>query len=145
MTAPKVVLDTSVFVSAVKSPALNSVSSPARVLAAWIDDRFLLVMSPALLQELTGVLVRLNIAPLAIAKLTGAIAARSISIPGNVQATRLDKIDPKDNPFLAAAYEAKADYLVSLDARHLLPIKHFHRTQIVTPELFLRFLDRHHS
>ena len=46
-------------------------------------------------------------------------------------------IDPDDNMFLAAAYEAKADYLVSLD-NHLLSLKFYHGTQILTPGLFLR-------
>jgi hypothetical protein len=41
-----------------------------------------------------------------------------------------------DNKFLAAAYEAKADYLVSLD-NHLLRLKYYHGTQILTPNLFL--------
>jgi predicted nucleic acid-binding protein len=39
--------------------------------------------------------------------------------------------------FLAVAYEAKADYLVSLD-NHLLSLKFYHGTQILTPGLFLR-------
>jgi predicted nucleic acid-binding protein len=43
--------------------------------------------------------------------------------------------------FLAAAYEAKADYLVSLDQQDLLPLKHYHGTQIVTPALFIRVLE----
>ncbi|WNN92185.1 hypothetical protein [Gloeocapsopsis dulcis] len=44
--------------------------------------------------------------------------------------------------FLAAAYEAKADYLVSLDWQHLLPLKYYHGTQIVTPTLFIRALEQ---
>jgi predicted nucleic acid-binding protein len=38
--------------------------------------------------------------------------------------------------FLGAAYEAKADYLISLD-NHLLRLKYYQGTQIVTPSLFL--------
>jgi predicted nucleic acid-binding protein len=62
-------------------------------------------------------------------------------IPGAYEATRLDTIDPEDNKFLAAAYEAKADYLLSLD-NHLLSIKYYHGTQILTPVLFLQALSR---
>ncbi|MGG6238191.1 putative toxin-antitoxin system toxin component, PIN family [Nodosilinea sp. AN01ver1] len=51
----------------------------------------------------------------------------------------LDDVDPDDNKFLAAAYEAKADFLVSLD-RDLLNLKFFYGTQIVTPAAFLDFL-----
>jgi predicted nucleic acid-binding protein len=42
---------------------------------------------------------------------------------------------------LAAAYESKADYLVSLDRKHLLPLKHYHGTQILTPALFIKAID----
>lgn len=43
--------------------------------------------------------------------------------------------------FLAAAYESKANYLVSLDKKHLLPLKHYHGTQIIEPGLFIRLLS----
>ena len=69
------------------------------------------------------------------------IAEAALHIPGAYEATRLDDIDPDDNMFLAAAYEAKADYLVSLDRQHLLPLKHYHGTQILTPALFIRVIN----
>jgi putative PIN family toxin of toxin-antitoxin system len=65
------------------------------------------------------------------------IETLAIQIEGVYEATILDNIDPDDNMFLAAAYEAKADYLVSLD-NHLLSLKFYHGTQILTPNLFLR-------
>lgn len=68
------------------------------------------------------------------------IKAIALHIPGSYQATRLDDIDPDDNKFLAAAYEAKADYLVSVD-NHLLSLKYYHGTQILSPALFLRALS----
>ena len=43
--------------------------------------------------------------------------------------------------FLAAAYESNADYLVSLDKKDLLPLKHYHGTQILNPTLFIRLLN----
>jgi len=46
------------------------------------------------------------------------------------------EVDPDDNKFLAAAYEVKADYLVSVD-NDLLSLKYYHGTQILTPVLFL--------
>ena len=44
--------------------------------------------------------------------------------------------------FLAAAYEVSADYLVSLDKKHILPLKYYHGTQILSPDLFIRILDK---
>lgn len=43
--------------------------------------------------------------------------------------------------FLAAAYESNANYLISLDKKHLLPLKHYHGTQILNPALFISLLD----
>lgn len=135
---PKVILDTSVFVAALLSK--NSQSSPPQVLDAWRNSKFTLVMSPQLLQELIVILNRQHISLLDIQSLITVIAKTSLFIPGAYETTILDNIDPNDNIFLAAAYEAKANYLVSLDRRHLLPLKYFHGTQILSPSLFLRML-----
>lgn len=135
----KVVVDTSVFVSALLSK--DRTSGPAQVIYNWRRGRFTLVMSPQLLSELVLVLSRRNIREADIENLVTIISSIALHIPGAYQATRLDDIDPNDNMFLAAAYEAGADYLVSLDAKHLLPLKYYHGTQILIPTLFLRALD----
>ncbi len=135
---PKVILDTSVFVAALLSK--NSQSSPPQVLDAWRNSKFTLVMSPQLLQELIVVLNRQSISLLDIQSLITVIAKTSLFIPGAYETKILDNIDPNDNIFLAAAYEAKANYLVSLDRQNLLPLKYFHGTQIMSPSLFLRML-----
>lgn len=135
----KVVVDTSVFIAALLSK--NPDSNPNQVLNAWRNGKFTLVTSPQLLQELVIVLSRQTIPLTEIQNLITIIAKISLFIPGAYEATRLDSIDPKDNIFLAAAYEAKADYLVSLDAQHLLPLKHYHGTQIINPELFIKVLN----
>jgi predicted nucleic acid-binding protein len=44
--------------------------------------------------------------------------------------------------FLAAAYESSADYLISLDKKHLLPLKYYHGTQVLDPSTFLRLLEQ---
>ncbi|MES1026671.1 putative toxin-antitoxin system toxin component, PIN family [Gloeocapsa sp. BRSZ] len=116
-------------------------STPVLVLDKWRDRCFTLVMAPQLLRELVVQLMRKQIPQADIEDLVRLIAEIAIHIPGAYEATRLNDIDPDDNMFLAAAYEAKADYLVSLDWQHLLPIKHYHGTQIVTPALFIRVLE----
>lgn len=67
------------------------------------------------------------------------ISLVALQIPGAYETAMLDDIDPDDNKFLAAAYESKANFLISLD-RDLLNLKFFHGTQIVTPAAFLDFL-----
>lgn len=135
----KVVLDTSVFVAALLSKSRNSTT--VLVLDRWRDCCFRLVMAPQLLRELVVQLMLKQVPQTDIEDLVTLIAEIALHIPGAYEATRLDDIDPDDNMFLAAAYEAKADYLVSLDRQHLLPLKHYHGTQIVTPALFIRVLD----
>lgn len=44
---------------------------------------------------------------------------------------------PLDNKILEAAIEAKADYLITGDKKHILPLKKIKETQIVTAEEFL--------
>jgi uncharacterized protein len=46
--------------------------------------------------------------------------------------------DPRDNHVLACAIEGDADFLVTDDRRHLLPLKHYQRVQIVSVPDFLR-------
>jgi uncharacterized protein len=50
----RAVLDPNVLVSAAISPA----GQPRQILTAWIDERFELIASPALLDELADVLAR---------------------------------------------------------------------------------------
>lgn len=133
----KVVIDTSVFIAALLRPTRNS--SPRQLLRLWREGGFSLVMAPPLLQELVTRLMRQGVAPADIEDLLLDIRTIALHISGVYQATCLDEIDPDDNKFLAAADEAKADYLVSVD-NHLLSLKYYHGTQIVTPALFLRSL-----
>lgn len=44
---------------------------------------------------------------------------------------------PLDNKILEAAIETKADYLVTGDRKHILPLKKIKKTKIVSPEEFL--------
>lgn len=134
----KVILDTSVFVSAILSKNPNT--APNQILKRWQEGYFRLVISPQLQEELIIVLLRKGIKAESIENLLITLESLAIQIEGLYEATFLDKIDPNDNIFLASAYEAKADYLVSLD-NHLLSLKFYHGTQILTPSLFLQALN----
>jgi len=131
----KVVLDTSVFVSALLSR--NPETAPNQILKRWQQGAFSLVISPQLQEELIIVLTRKRIKSELIDQLVTVLEMLAIQIEGVYEATTLDEIDRNDNMFLAAAYESKADYLVSLD-HHLLFLKFYHGTQILTPNLFLK-------
>jgi predicted nucleic acid-binding protein len=49
--------------------------------------------------------------------------------------------DPKDDPIIATALVAKADYLVTGDRAHLLPIREYQSIRIVSPREFLKTLE----
>jgi putative PIN family toxin of toxin-antitoxin system len=136
----KAVIDTSVFVAAYLSK--NRTSAPNRILDAWQNGKFTLVMSPQMDEELVSRLLRKGVSADLVTELVEVIEHIAQHIPGAYEATRLDTIDPDDNKVLATAFEAGADYIVSTDKQHLLPLKHFHGTQIVDPAGFLGALAK---
>lgn len=48
----------------------------------------------------------------------------------------------KDKPILALVEKVKADYLVTFDRKHLLPLKRYQGTQIVEPKDFVGGLSK---
>lgn len=134
----KVVIDTSIFVAAYLSKEQTSYS--AQMLSAWRASKYQLVMTPQILEEVVAKLIEKGVTKHTIVEFTQMVGELALQLPGAYVVHRLDKVDPGDNKFLAAAAEADADYLVSLDAKHILPLKYHVRTQIVSPALFMRAL-----
>lgn len=52
------------------------------------------------------------------------------------------KDDPKDDKFIEAAVEGKCDFIVSGDKKHLLKLKEYKGTKIVSPKEFLDILNK---
>jgi len=138
----RVVLDANVFVGAVLSPG----GFPADILRAWRDERFHLVMSPAILEEIDRVLrypkirrrhrwqaerLRLFIEDL---------AHLAILTPGELELHVIAE-DPSDNRYLECAIEGDADYLVSGD-QHLLRLGAYQKIAILAPRAFLDILEQ---
>jgi len=138
----RVVLDANVFVSAVLSPG----GIPAKILTAWRDERFHLVMSPAILDEIHRVLRYPKIRRrhrwreerlrLFLEELTHL----AILTPGELTINVI-KEDPSDNRYLECAVEGDAEYVVSGD-QHLLQLATYQRIKILTPREFLEVLTR---
>jgi uncharacterized protein len=110
----RVVIDSNVLISARLSPR----GSPGRLLAAWLEGRFELIASPALLTELAGVLERPKFRRWVTAEEARAfvqmlrISATIINDPPQQQH---DVRDPNDSYLVTLARSAKVDYLVSGD------------------------------
>lgn len=66
--------------------------------------------------------------------------AKIVSPDQKVQAV---KQDVSDNRVLEAALAGKADYIVTGDKRHLLPLKKFRGIPIISPREFLAVLLEH--
>lgn len=137
----KVVLDTNVLVSGLISPN----GTPARLINAWRERKFELVISPAILEELAGVLQRDKIRcyyehvdrDLA-RKYVAGLRRFATLVPGKVQVQGVCA-DPDDDKFIAAALEAGADYIVSGND-HLLDLKEYQGVKILKPGEFLALL-----
>ena len=121
------------------SALLKSTGAPSRILDLWVQGTFHLIASEEILDEYFEVLVRKGIEP----GLVGVLSRRvnryaQIVVPK----TTLDvvKQNSSDNRFLECAVEGNANYLVSGD-QHLLALKRFGETEIVTPTKFLQRLE----
>lgn len=132
----RVVLDPNVLVSALISPA----GPPREILTAWIQGRFELVASPALLTELADVLARARFrrwvsAPTA-AEFVEGLAEDAIVIEDPAPQPGLSP-DPDDDYLITLARAGAADYLISGD-RHLTGLAD-PTPPVLTPR---QFLDR---
>jgi putative PIN family toxin of toxin-antitoxin system len=135
-----VVVDTNVIVSAAISPAGN----PARVVRGWLADRFVLITSAPLLDEIERALRRrrvqkfISLTPPEMEEFLALVRARS-RIVSPSRAIDVVTDDPDDNRVLEAAVEGNAGYIVTGD-RELLELRAYEGIYIVTPAQFATML-----
>ena len=128
-------LDTNVLISGL---LFNGV--PRQLLKHALSGRFSLVLSPAILEELHGVLRRpkFGLTPEFVQ-----IAVRELETIATIVYPTVShkavKSDPKDDMIVDCAVEGKADYIVSGD-NHLLSIAIALGISIVTPKELLQHL-----
>lgn len=136
----RAVLDANVFVSAV----LNPMGIPAKILDAWRDEQFHLVLSEAIVAEIDRVFHYPKIAKRhrwpeeKIEMFLADLASLAILTPGELKLTVITE-DPPDNHYLECAVEGQAEYVVSGD-RHLLDLGAYRGIQILSPRAFLEVL-----
>jgi len=130
----KVVLDTNVVVSACLWRG-----APFECLAAWAKARFRTAISPPLLAEYEETLEELGLdyrdrpcVDWVAALKSSADLVFPIDRAAGVVA------DPFDEMVLECALSFRADFIVSGDKKHLLPLGGFRGIPIVTPSDFLR-------
>jgi hypothetical protein len=138
----RAVIDTNVIVSGV----LSKKGAPARLLDAWSERRFNLVISEAILAEVQRVLSEPRLKQVfcipdgRIARLVETLREDGTLVPGSAAVHGAVLADPSDEKFLAAALDGGADMLVSGD-KHLLALGSFQGMVILTPRQFLDQLE----
>ena len=137
------IVDTNVLVQAVIS---RPQSASVRALKAYRNQQYKLVFSAETLEEVHTVLsvpiirARHGWPDDQIAQHLTFLLANSLFFRVSSTLPHTITRDVTDTKFLALAMESRADYLVTNDRRHLLPLKKFRRTKIVTPTGFLHRL-----
>lgn len=138
----RVVLDANVFVSAILSPK----GATGTVLRAWRDGRFLLVISPAILNEIGRVLAYPKIKkrhgwnPSMIQYFLDHVEAVGILTFPDVTLTVIQQ-DLSDNRYFECAVEGEADVIVSGD-HHLLDLGMYDGIPIITVNTFVKMLSQ---
>ena len=132
----KVIFDTNVVASASfwRGP-------PFDCLAAWAQGRCEAVVSPALLAEYYETIeeLRLEYPRRKPVEWIDALTESAELIFPTERATGATP-DAGDEMVLECALAAEADYIVTGDKKHLLPLREFHDIRIVSPSDFLRRL-----
>jgi putative PIN family toxin of toxin-antitoxin system len=138
----RVVLDSSVLISAFLTPR----GTAAQLLDAAQRGVFVLCLSREIITETAGKLrskaklhTRYGYGEEEIEELADALAALA-ELVTDLPELRAVPGDPKDDPIVATAVAAKADYLVTGDRRHLLSLGSYAGVRIVSPRELLDLL-----
>ncbi len=113
------------------------------ILNAWRQRHFDLLVSEAIIAEIERVLRyprlkdRYGITDQDIERLAHSLRSDAVVVSGRYQVQR--SVDPEDDMFLACALEGHAEFIVSGDP-HLLNLKEYYSTRIVTPRQFVDLL-----
>ena len=129
----RVVIDTNVFIS-----GLNFAGKPGEVLNLLIKEEVDVLVSPFILSELVSILrKKFGWEDKQVARVLNLIKAKAIEVQPE---HRLSAIKDKDadNRILECAVEGEADYIISGDKRHILPLKEYSGIQILSPDEFLK-------
>ena len=136
----RVVLDANVFVSALISPG----GTTAQLLAEWEEERFAVLISEAIFQELDRVLHypklqdRYELPEVRIRRFLQLLRTQCVLVEPTIHLLVIER-DPTDDRYQECAVAGDADMIVSGD-KHLMELATFKDVQILSPAGFLAFL-----
>lgn len=126
------VLDTNVYLSAILFGG-----KPEQILNLAKEGRITLLLSGAILSEITEVLQRkFGWTSWRIQPVVEVLLEMTTWVVPSQEIHEIQE-DEADNHVLACAVEGEADYLVSGDRRHLLPLGEYQGIPILSPAQFL--------
>ena len=132
-----VVLDTNVFISGIFWKG----NFCSQIIDAWRKGKFTLVSSISIIEELTEILkdFKIQMPDDMIEEWKNMIIENSIIIETKNKINIIEHTS--DNKFLEVAVEADAEYIISQD-KHLLDLKGYKGIKILSPEDFLKVLEK---
>jgi putative PIN family toxin of toxin-antitoxin system len=138
----RVVLDTNVIIGAYVAPH----GALAQIKNYWRTGVFELVVSEPILDEYSRVLAYAHIQKvhqMQIEQIEDVISdVRDLSIVVEpTEALDIVQSDPTDNKFFECATAGQADFIVSGDAKHMLPIRAYKDIQVISPAEFLVYIE----
>lgn len=129
-------VDTNLIVSGTATTSIV----PYQLLEAWRNSEYILVTSPAIIEEVKDVLQRpekkFSITTQEIDEVIDALTTHTFITPGTLEVDVV-RGDPDDNKFIACALEGSASHIVTGDKKHLLPLKEYQGVKIVSARDFL--------
>lgn len=136
----KVIFDANIFVSFL----LSIDSSITKLYVLWKQSKFEVLVSENIFDEIHEVLSRMEKKKIIdmnekkslqtdISTLT-----KCIQVISSVNTSD----DVKDNRYLSCAEDRKAQYLITGDKKHLLPLKKHQKTNIISPKELVDIIDR---
>jgi putative PIN family toxin of toxin-antitoxin system len=137
----RVVLDANVLISA----TISRRGSPGKILDLWEKEKFDLVLSPSILEELERVIhypkiqQKYHLPEERVEQFLGLISNQSITVTPHPKINVIEK-DPSDNRYLECAKAGNASYIVTGD-RHLLELKEFKGIVILPLAGFIALLE----
>lgn len=134
----RVIFDANLFISFLLTKG-KTISS---IFTTWREKKFKVLVTDEIIVEITQVIERFIANKLIDAENGFSFIKRlECDTERIVSFSQVNKSpDKKDNRYLACAKDGQADYLVTGDKKHLLPLKKFHRTKIVSPAQFKKIL-----
>lgn len=136
----RVVLDANIWISFL----LTRGKTIASIFKTWEKEKFSLIVTEEIILEIEQVVERLSLKRIINYEDARALVKRlkkNTELIVSFSDINISS-DKNDNRYLACALDGEADYLVTGDKKHLLPLKRIGKTKIVSPKEFSKILEK---